>query len=64
MQYMTMALEPRPFADNLCLKPLVTMHELRLRAINYIRLEEMRELRNKFRNEVQQNEKKGTDKMP
>jgi len=63
LQYMVMALKPDPFVDNLCLRPPTTMHELRLRAANYIRVEEMKELRRKFCKEFQQGERKGADKM-
>jgi len=54
---MAMMLKSGPFANNLCMKPLTTMNKLRLGAANYIRVEEMRELRNNLRTETAQTKK-------
>jgi len=48
LQCMTLALKPRPFTDNLYLWPSTTMHELKLRATDYIWMEEMKTLRIRF----------------
>jgi len=58
LQYMAMALKPRPFVDNIYLRLPATMHELRLHVVDYIRMEEMRTLRTKFLTRLQPVEKK------
>jgi len=45
LQCMTLTLKPGPFSDNVYLRPLASMHELKLRATDYIRMEEMKTLR-------------------
>jgi len=62
LQYMATTLKLGPFVDNLCMNPPTIMHEVRLRVVNYIRVEEMRDLRNKMCTEDRQNEMKGVDK--
>jgi len=59
---MALALKPGPFANNIYLRPLVIMHELKLRAANYIRMEEMKILRTKFCIDLQPVERK-TEKV-
>jgi len=48
LQCMTLTLKPGPFANNVYLRPSASMHELKLRAVDYIRMEEMKTLRTKF----------------
>jgi len=48
LQCMALALKPEPFADNVCLWPTATMHELKLRVTDYIRMEKMKTLRTRF----------------
>jgi len=48
LQCMALALKPRPFVDNVCLRPPATMHQLKLHATDYIRMEEMKTLRTRF----------------
>jgi len=44
LQCVALTQKPGPFADIVYLRPPATMHELKLRAINYIRIEEMKTL--------------------
>jgi len=48
LQCMALALKLGPFADNVCLRPPTTMHELKLRVVDYIRMGEMKTLRTRF----------------
>jgi len=45
---MALTLKPGPFADNVYLRPPAFMHKLKLRAADYICMEEMKTLRTKF----------------
>ena len=40
LQCMTLTLQPGPFANNVYLHPPTSMHELKLRAADYVRMEE------------------------
>jgi len=51
LQCMTLTLKPGPFANNVYLHPPASMHELKLRAADYVRMEEMQTLYTKFRND-------------
>jgi len=51
LQCMALTLQPGPFANNVYLHPPASMHELKLRAVNYVRMEEMQTLHTKFCNE-------------
>ena len=48
LQCMALTLKPSPFTDNIYLRPPASMHELKLRVADYIRMEEMKTLRTKF----------------
>jgi len=48
---MALTLQPGPFANNVYLHPPASMHELELRAANYVRMEEMQTLHTKFCND-------------
>jgi len=48
LQCMALTLQPDPFANNVYLHPPASMHELELRAIDYVRMEEMQTLHTKF----------------
>jgi len=48
---MTLTLQPDPFANNVYLHPPASMHELKLRAADYVRMEEMQTLHTKFCND-------------
>ena len=48
---MTLTLKPDPFANNVYLHPPASMHELKLRAVDYICMEEMQTLHTKFCND-------------
>jgi len=48
LQCMALTLKLIPFVDNIYLRPLVSMHELKLCAADYICMEEMKTLRTKF----------------
>jgi len=61
--YMALVLKLGPFADNVYLRPSTTMHELNLRAVDYIRMEEMKTLRTIFCTNFQPTDRK-TDKPP
>ena len=52
---MTLTLQPDPFANNVYLHPPTSMHELKLRAVNYVRMEEMQTLHTKFCNDYAAN---------
>jgi len=60
LQCMALALKPGPFADNVCLRPPATMHELKLRAVDYIRMEEMKTLHTHICVEYQPTDSKHT----
>jgi len=45
---MTLTLQPGPFANNVYLHPPASMHELKLCAADYVRMEEMQTLHTKF----------------
>ena len=47
---MALTLKPGPFVNNVYLHPPASMHELKLYAANYIRMEEMQTLHTKFCN--------------
>jgi len=51
LQCMTLTLQPGPFANNVYLHPPASMHELKLRAADYIHMEEMQTLHTKFCND-------------
>ena len=48
---MTLTLQPGPFANNVYLHPPASMHELKLRAADYVRMEEMQTLHTKLCND-------------
>jgi len=48
LQCMTLTLQPGPFTNNVYLHPPASMHELKLRAADYVRMEEMQTLHTKF----------------
>jgi len=48
---MALTLQPGPFANNIYLHPPASMHELKLRATDYVRMEEMQTLHTKFCND-------------
>ena len=48
---MALTLKLDPFANNVYLHPPVSMHELKLRASDYVRMEEMQTLHTKFCND-------------
>jgi len=50
LQCMTLTLQPGPFANNVYLHPPASMHELKLCAADYVRMEEMQTLHTKFCN--------------
>jgi len=52
---MTLTLQPGPFANNVYLHPPASMHELKLRAADYVRMEEMQTLHTKFCNDYAAN---------
>jgi len=51
LQCMALILQPGPFANNVYLHPPACMHELKLRAADYVRMEEMQTLHTKFCND-------------
>ena len=51
LQCMTLTHKPGPFANNVYLHPHASMHELKLRAADYFRMEEMQTLHTKFCND-------------
>jgi len=51
LQCMALTLQPSPFANNVYLHPPASMHELKLRAVDYVRMEEMQTLHTKFCND-------------
>jgi len=51
LQCMTLTLQPGPFPNNVYLHPPASMHELKLRAADYVRMEEMQTLHTKFCND-------------
>jgi len=63
LQCMALALKPGPFADNVCLQLPATMHELKLRATNYIQMEELKTLQTRFCTNFQPTDRK-TIKLP
>jgi len=50
LQCMALTLKPDPFANNVYLHPPAFMHELKLRAADYVRMEKMQTLHTKFCN--------------
>jgi len=48
---MALTLQPDPFANNVYLHPPASMHKLKLRAADYVRMEEMQTLHTKFCND-------------
>jgi len=48
---MALTLKPDPFANNIYLHPPASMHELKLRTTDYVRMEEMQTLQTKFCND-------------
>ena len=48
---MALTLKSDPFANNVYLHPPASMHELKLRVADYIRMEEMQTLHTKFCND-------------
>jgi len=55
LQCMTLTLQPGPFANNVYLHPPTSMHELKLRAADYVRMEEMQTLHTQFCNDYAAN---------
>jgi len=51
LQCMSLTLQPGPFANNVYLHPPASMHELKLRAADYVCMEEMQTLHTKFYND-------------
>jgi len=51
LQCMALTLQPDPFANNVYLHPLASVHELKLHATDYVRMEEMKTLHTKFCND-------------
>ena len=51
LQCMALTLQPGPFANNVYLHPPASMYELKLQAVDYVRLEEMQTLHTKFCND-------------
>jgi len=51
LQCMALTLQPDPFTNNVYLHPPASMHELKLRAADYVRMEEMQTLHTKFCND-------------
>jgi len=51
LQCMALTVKPDPFANNVYLHPPTSMHELKLHATDYVRLEEMQTLQTKFYND-------------
>jgi len=51
LQCMALTLKPEPFANNVYLHPPASMHELKLRSADYVRMEEMQTLYTKFCND-------------
>ena len=51
LQCMALTLKPGPFANNVYLHPPASMKELKLRAADYIHMEEMQTLYTKFYND-------------
>jgi len=51
LQCMALILQPDPLANNVYLHPLASMHELKLHAADYVRMEEMQTLHTKFYND-------------
>jgi len=51
LQCMELTLQPGPFANNVYLHPPAFMHELKLRAADYVHMEEMQTLHTKFCND-------------
>jgi len=51
LQCMALTLQPGPFANNVYLHPPASMHELKLRVTDYVRMEEMQTLYIKFCND-------------
>jgi len=50
---MALTLKPGPFVDNVHLWPSITVHQLKLRVVDYIRMEEMKMMRTKFWTDLQ-----------
>jgi len=48
---MALTLQPGPFVNNVYLHPPASMHELKLRATDYVRMEEMQTIHTKFCND-------------
>ena len=48
---MALTLKTGSFANNVYLHPPTSMHELKLRAVDYVRMEEMQTLHTKFCND-------------
>jgi len=51
LQCMVLTLQPSPFANNVYLHSPASMHELKLRTTDYVRIEEMQTLHTKFCND-------------
>jgi len=60
---MALALKPRPFTNNVCLRPPATMYELKLHVADYIRMGEMKTLGTRFYTEFHPGDQK-IDKLP
>ncbi|XP_027941019.1 uncharacterized protein LOC114194807 [Vigna unguiculata] len=51
LQCMALTLQPGPFANNVYLHPPTSMHDLKLRVVDYVCMEEMQTLHTKFCND-------------
>jgi len=51
LQCMVLTLQPGPFTNNVYLHPLASMHKVKLRAADYVRMEEMQTLPTNFCND-------------
>lgn len=50
---MALTLKPGPFVYNVCLWPPITVHQLKLRAVDYICMEKMKMMQTKFWTDLQ-----------
>jgi len=64
LQCMTLTLQPGPFAKNVYLYPPASMHELKLCAADYARMEEMQTLHTKFYNDYATTSANSTPQPP
>jgi len=64
LQCMALTLQPGPFANKVYLHPPASMHKLKLRAADYVRMEEMQTLHTKFCNNYAATSANPTPKAP